>query len=124
MSDLNRFYSGEPSLHELDCQPSGFEWVDCSDWQSSTMSFLRHGKSSPSILAVYNFTPVPRHNYQVGVPTGGFWKEVLNSDSKDYGGSGQGNLGGMEAAPIPQHGRPYSLHLTLPPLAAIFLKAE
>jgi 1,4-alpha-glucan branching enzyme len=124
VGDLNRFYRSEPSLHELDCHPGGFEWIDCTDSQNSTMSFLRHGKSSQPILAVYNFTPVPRHNYQVGVPTGGHWKELLNGDSKDYGGSGQGNFGGIAAAPIPQHGRPYSLNLTLPPLAVIFLKAD
>jgi len=124
VSDLNRLYRNEPALHELDCQPSGFEWVDCSDWQNSTMSFLRRGGSSSPILAVYNFTPVPRHNYQVGVPTGGFWRELMNGDSENYGGSGQGNLGGVEAAPIPQHGRSHSLNLTLPPLAAIFLKAD
>jgi len=124
VGDLNRFYRSEPSLHELDCQPAGFEWIDCTDSQNSTMSFLRRGKRSQPILAVYNFTPVPRHNYQVGVPTGGHWKELLNGDSKDYGGSGQGNFGGVEAAPIPQHERPYSVSLTLPPLAVIFLKAD
>ncbi|MGH9463264.1 MAG: 1,4-alpha-glucan branching protein GlgB [Vicinamibacteria bacterium] len=124
VGDLNRFYRSEPSLHELDCHPGGFEWVDCHDWQNSTLSFLRRGKRSQPILAVYNFTPVPRHNYQVGVPTGGHWKELLNGDSKDYGGSGQGNFGGVDAAPIPQHDHPYSLSLTLPPLAVIFLKAD
>jgi 1,4-alpha-glucan branching enzyme len=124
VGDLNRFYRTEPSLHELDCHPGGFEWVDCADSQNSTISFLRRGKRSQPILTVYNFTPVPRHNYLVGVPTGGHWKELLNGDSKDYGGSGQGNFGGIDAAPIPQHDRPYSLSLTLPPLAVIFLKAD
>jgi len=89
------------------------------------ISFLRRGgQSERPILAVFNFTPVPRHGYRVGVPMGGHWNEALNSDSQSYGGSGQGNMGGVEAAPLPQHGRPYSLNVTLPPLAAVFLKAR
>lgn len=74
------------------------------------------------MVVICNFTPVPRHNYRVGVPEGGFWREVLNSDAGEYGGSGHGNLGGVEASPIPFHGRPRSINLILPPLAAIFLK--
>ncbi len=76
------------------------------------------------VLIGCNFTPVPRHNYRVGVPRGGFWREVLNTDATEYGGSGQGNLGGVEAAPVPCHGHPYSLNLTLPPLAAVYLRCE
>ena len=76
------------------------------------------------MLVVCNFTPVPRHSYRVGVPQGGLWREVLNSDSEEYWGSGQGNFGGLEAAKVSFHGRPYSLNLTLPPLAAVFLKSE
>ena len=125
VGDLNRFYRSEPSLHELDFQPMGFEWVDGSDWEHSVISFLRSGRPPERpILAVFNFTPVPRHDYRVGVPIGGHWNEALNSDGQSYGGSGQGNMGGVEAAPLPQHGRPYSLNLTLPPLAAVFLKAR
>ena len=123
--DLNGLYRGEPALHELDFDPAGFEWIDCNDTMSSTISLLRKARSTDDrILIVCNYTPVPRHNYRVGAPNGGHWREVLNSDALEYGGSGQGNLGGVEAAPIPFHGRPYSLNLTLPPLAAVFFKSE
>jgi 1,4-alpha-glucan branching enzyme len=125
LGTLNRFYAGEPALHELDFDPSGFEWIDANDADLSSLSFLRKAKSnSDQILVVCNFTPVPRQNYRVGVPVGGFWREILNSDAVENGGSGLGNLGGVEAAPIPYHGRPHSLNLTLPPLACIFLKKD
>jgi 1,4-alpha-glucan branching enzyme len=125
VEDLNRVYKNEPALYELDCDPAGFEWIDASDTESSVLSFMRKGHSTDDILLVVcNFTPAPRYNYRVGVPRGGFWREVLNSDSEEYWGSGHGNLGGAEAAPISFHGRPYSLNLTLPPLAAVFLKSE
>ena len=123
VSDLNRAYRGESALHELDWNMQGFEWVDCNDSEQSTISLLRHAASSDDVvLAVFNFTPVPRQNYRVGVPYYGYWREILNSDAPHYGGSGMGNMGGVEAAPIPFHGRPYSLNLTLPPLGAVFLK--
>jgi len=123
VTELNRLYRSEPALHELDCHPAGFEWIDCHDAASSVVSLIRKGKSTDDIVLVAcNFTPVPRHNYRVGAPRGGFWREILNSDARDYGGSGQGNLGGVEAVPIGLHGRPYSLTLTLPPLAAVFFK--
>ena len=125
VADLNRLYRGEPALHELDCEPGGFEWIDCSDADSSVLSWIRKGKSSNDlILVVCNFTPVPRHNYRLGAPRGGFWREVLNSDASDYGGGNAGNFGGVEAVPVPLHGRPCSLTVTLPPLAAIYLKNE
>jgi 1,4-alpha-glucan branching enzyme len=125
VTDLNRLYREEPALHELDFSSSGFEWVDCGDSDQSVISLLRWGKSEADVVLVAcNFTPVPRHNYRVGVPFKGAWKEILNSDGRDYGGSGQGNLGSVEAIPIPFHGRPYSINLTLPPLAAVFLKPE
>jgi 1,4-alpha-glucan branching enzyme len=130
VGDLNRLYRSEPALHELDCDPKGFEWIDANDNEQSVVSLLRYAKPKAgetrgeAILAVLNFTPVVRRNYRLGAPHGGFWREVLNSDAKDYGGSGQGNLGGVEAAPIPLHGRSHSLTLTLPPLGAVFLKAE
>ncbi len=93
--------------------------------EQSVISFIRKGVSPEEVVLVgCNFTPVPRHHYRVGVPRGGFWKEILNSDALDYGGSGLGNLGGAEAAPIPCHGRPFSLDLTLPPLGAVFFKYE
>jgi 1,4-alpha-glucan branching enzyme len=125
VKDLNRFYREERALYELDFEPAGFEWVDCNDSEGSTLSLLRKGKSPEDvILVILNFTPVSRHNYRLGVPRGGFWKEALNSDAWIYGGSGQGNLGGVEAAPFSLHGRPWMLTLTLPPLAAVFLKPE
>jgi 1,4-alpha-glucan branching enzyme len=125
MEQLNRVYRNEPALHELDSDPRGFEWIDCNDNAASTLSLVRKGKSpKQQIVVVCNFTPVPRIGYRLGVPGGGFWREVLNSDAKEYGGSGMGNLGGVMAQEEPVHGRPYSLNLTLPPLTAIFLKVE
>jgi 1,4-alpha-glucan branching enzyme len=125
VKDLNQFYRAQPALFKLDFEPAGFEWIDCNDSEGSTLSLLRGGRSPEDlILAVLNFTPVPRHHYRVGAPRGGFWKEMLNSDARIYGGSGQGNLGGVEAAPLPLHGRSHRLTLTLPPLSAVFLKAE
>jgi len=123
--DLNHFYRNEPALYELDFQPEGFEWIDFSNWEESIIIFVRRNKSTKDIiLVVCNFTPVPRYNYRVGVPEGGFWKEALNSDAQVYGGSGHGNLGGAEAAPIPWHGKNYSLSLTLPPLGVLIFKKE
>ncbi len=125
VADLNRLYRGEPALHELDCDPAGYECIDCADAELSTLSFLRKGASGGDVvLVVCNFTPVPRHGYRVGVPSGGRWRELLNGDAAPYGGSGMGNLGGVEAEPHPVHGRPYSLPLTLPPLAVVFFKPE
>ncbi|MEM2205246.1 MAG: 1,4-alpha-glucan branching protein GlgB [Candidatus Hadarchaeales archaeon] len=122
--DLNHLYRREPSLHELDFEPEGYEWVDFKDVEQSVISFLRKGRNSPPVLVVCNFTPVPRYGYRIGVPQGGFWREVLNSDAREYGGSGLGNLGGVWADPVPWHGRPYSLPLTLPPLGCLYLKPE
>ncbi|MBM4332402.1 MAG: 1,4-alpha-glucan branching protein GlgB [Deltaproteobacteria bacterium] len=125
VQDLNRIYRDEPALHEMDFEPAGFEWIDCNDNDSSTISLLRKGRSADDLLLIVcNFTPVPRPNYRVGAPRGGFWKEILNSDAREYGGSGQGNMGGAETAPVSFHGRPYMLTLTLPPLAAVFFKSE
>ncbi len=123
--DLNTFYRGQPSLFEADFDPCGFEWVDCSDSQRSVVCFLRKGRNPADVtLFVCNFTPVPRQNYRVGVPSGSHWREVLNSDAPLYGGSGQGNAGGVAAAPLPLHGKPYSLNLTLPPLGIVVFKPE
>jgi 1,4-alpha-glucan branching enzyme len=121
--DLNTVYRGEPALHELDCHPEGFRWVDCNDATQSVLSLLRRGRSGGEVLVVCNFTPVPRHNYRVGVPQSGRWDELLNSDATIYGGSGQGNIGGLKTAPIAWHGYPQSLNLTLPPLAVVAFKA-
>jgi 1,4-alpha-glucan branching enzyme len=123
LSDLNRLYAEEPALHELDCDPGGFEWIDCNDAANSVLSFLRKARSKDeTVLIVCNFTPVLRPQYRVGVPKAGLWQELLNSDAEAYGGSGQGNGAGIEATAIPAHERPFSLSLTLPPLGALFLK--
>ncbi|MEM2865932.1 MAG: 1,4-alpha-glucan branching protein GlgB [Candidatus Hadarchaeales archaeon] len=122
--DLNRLYREEPALHELDFEPEGYEWVDLKDVEKSIISFLRKGRTGPPVLVVCNFTPVPRYGYRVGVPRGGFWRELLNSDAREYGGSGLGNLGGVWAEPVPWHGRPCSLPLTLPPLGCLYLRPE
>ena len=124
VEDLNRLYRNEAALHELDCQPAGFEWIDCNDAEGSTVSLIRKAKSTDEVvLAVCNFTPVPRNDYRVGVVRGGFWRELLNSDATEYEGSGQGNKGGVEGVPAARHGRPYSLNLTLPPLGIVFFKS-
>jgi 1,4-alpha-glucan branching enzyme len=123
IKDLNRFYRGQPALYELDFEPAGFEWIDCTDYEKSVLSFLRKGKSDrDTLLVVCNFTPVLRRDYRIGLPSGGYWKEMLNSDGKDYGGSGQGNCGGLNADPVPFHGRSHSLSLTLPPLGLLVFK--
>jgi len=125
VGDLNRILRDEKAMHELDFDPAGFGWLDVTDIDQSVVSLIRRGRSAKDIVVgVFNFTPVPRHNYQIGIPDGGRWLELLNSDAPLYGGSGQGNLGGVEAAPISMHGHRHSLMLTLPPLGALFLKPE
>ncbi|MGI5836195.1 MAG: 1,4-alpha-glucan branching protein GlgB [Chloroflexota bacterium] len=125
VKELNRLYREEAALHELDFDPAGFEWINADDSENSVVSLLRKSRSTgEEVMVVCNFTPVPRYNYRVGAPRGGFWRELLNSDALEYGGGGIGNMGAVEAAPIPFHARPYSLNLTLPPLAALFLKPE
>jgi 1,4-alpha-glucan branching enzyme len=123
VEDLNKLYRDLPAMHELDFQPEGFEWIDCCDTENCVVVLLRRSKSRPDelVVAALNFTPMPRHNYQIGLPRGGHWRELLNSDAVIYGGSGQGNMGGVEAMPIPLHGRRWSAAVTLPPLGAIFL---
>ncbi|HYO09680.1 MAG TPA: 1,4-alpha-glucan branching protein GlgB [Tepidisphaeraceae bacterium] len=123
VDDLNRLYRNEPAMHEGDCEPFGFEWVDANDSEQSVTTFLRRGRRKDDVLMVaMNHTPVPRYNYRVGVPVGGTWREVLNSDAKVYWGSGQGNLGDIGASPLPYHAWPRSLTLTLPPMGAIIMK--
>jgi 1,4-alpha-glucan branching enzyme len=123
--DLNTLYRGTAALYELDFDPAGFEWVDCKDFHRSIISFLRRGRNPDDhLLFVCNFTPVVRQNYRVGVPREGSWKEALNSDAPLYGGSGQGNFGGLSAVPLPIHGRPFSLNMTLPPLGIVIFRPE
>ncbi|MDN5871921.1 MAG: 1,4-alpha-glucan branching protein GlgB [Nitrococcus sp.] len=123
LQDLNRCYREQPALYEIDFEANGFEWIGAHDWENSIISFLRRGRNPGEyLLVVCNFTPVARTNYRVGVPRGGWWREILNSDAERYGGGGWGNFGGLEAAPIPQHGRYHSLPLTVPPLGVVYLK--
>jgi 1,4-alpha-glucan branching enzyme len=123
--DLNTCYRAEAALHASDADPAGFEWIDCHDAEESTLAFLRlaRGRSDALVVAL-NFTPVPRHHHRLGVPWGGRWVEILNSDAPLYGGSGQGNLGGVDATGLGWHGRPHSVLLTIPPLGMIVLKGE
>lgn len=122
VKDLNAFYREEPALHELDCEPEGFQWVIADDADSGVLAFLRRARDPQRwVLVVAHFTPVVRRDYQVGVPGPGFWRERLNSDAQEYGGSGVGNLGGVWAEPTPAPGGPWSLRLTLPPLGILFL---
>ena len=121
--DLNRLYAAEPALHALDFEPRGFDWIDCHDADHSIVSFERRGPDpGDTIVAAFNFTPVPRSAYLVGVGADGDWVEILNSDAAEYGGSGVGNRGRAVALSVPAHGRTHSLSLTLPPLGAVFLK--
>jgi len=121
--DLNWLYRSEPALYELDCEPDGFEWVDCNDADQSLVSLLRRGRTTDDVILVAcNFTPVPRPAYRLGVPEPGWWQEVLNSDAQVYWGQGHGNLGGVEAGPVPCHGHPFSVEVMLPPLGVVFFK--
>jgi len=125
VADLNKLYRSELALHENDCDPAGFEWIDAQDNAASTYAFVRKASTGhDAILCVFNFTPVPRPGYRVGVPGAGFWKEILNTDAEYYWGSNVGNSGGLHAEYVTWHGRPYSLSLTLPPMGAVFLKGQ
>jgi 1,4-alpha-glucan branching enzyme len=123
VADLNQLIRHEPALHQLDFDGGGFEWIDCHNWQDSVLSFVRRGSAPGDFLVVCcNFTPVPRHGYRLGMPAGGDYDEVFNSDSAYYGGGNVGNLSPLTVAAIPHHGRDHSVTLTLPPLAAVVLK--
>jgi 1,4-alpha-glucan branching enzyme len=121
VADLNQMYRKEPALHELDFDPAGFEWIEADDAERGVVVFLRRAENGRPLLCLFNFTPVVQHDYRVGVPIAGSWREVVNTDAQDYCGSGQGNCGEVEAHPTHSHGRLFSLNLTVPPLGAIFL---
>lgn len=123
-ADVCRFYRESPALWELDNSPKGFEWIDCSDRDSSVVSFIRRDGEGHTLALAANFTPVVRSGYRVGLPCGGAWLEVLNSDAEVYGGSGVGNMGRVETEEKEFHGRPYSAELTIPPLGCVVLKPE
>jgi 1,4-alpha-glucan branching enzyme len=122
VKDLNRVYTSEPAIHEVDFDPSGFQWIDCNDSENSVVSFLRRGRSGEAVVAIVNFTPVPRNGYRIGVPVAGSYLELVNSDSEVYAGSNVGNGGVIFTEPIPSHGHQQSLRLTLPPLGFLLLK--
>jgi 1,4-alpha-glucan branching enzyme len=139
VGDLNRLVCSQPALHSADHEPSGFRWIDANDTQQSVLSFLRmHSGGAPEdaqevtagakgggyVVCVGNFTPVPRYGYRVGVPRQCRHLEILNTDARSYGGSGMGNLGGVEAEPVPAHGYRQSLQLTLPPLSVLWLTPQ
>jgi 1,4-alpha-glucan branching enzyme len=109
----------------MDFDPRGFQWIDCNDWENSVVTMMRTAQSSDgAMIMVFNYTPVPRHGYRVGVPRPGFYREVLNTDSAIYGGGNVGNAGGAPSNPVPWMGQPQSVTLTIPPLAAVFLRWE
>jgi 1,4-alpha-glucan branching enzyme len=124
IGDLNRLYQNTPALHELDCDPSGFEWIEHNDADNSVFLFTRKGKDGKPVVVACNMTPVVRSDYQVGVPHGGRWREILNTDADIYGGSNVGNGGHLNALDEPWHGRPASLRLTLPPLGTLVLAPD
>jgi 1,4-alpha-glucan branching enzyme len=122
VGELNRLYRDEPALHELDCEPAGFHWLDADDAERSVLAYERIARDGTRIVVGLNFTPVPRLNYKLGVPQLATWRELLNTDAVALGGSGQGNFGGVEAMPVRAHGRAFSLNVTLPPLGAVWFK--
>jgi len=123
VADLNRIYKSVPALYEQDFDPKGFEWMDCNDWENSILTFARKSIDSEDIaLIACNFTPVPRSAYRVGVPWAGFYEEILNTDAKEYGGSGIGNAGGVSTEEVTWHGKDQSLLLTLPPLSTVVFR--
>jgi 1,4-alpha-glucan branching enzyme len=125
VGDLNRVYRRELALHQIDFSPDGFEWVDVGNSEMSIIAFVRKsGGDSAPLLVVCNFTPIPRANFLLGVPSPGVWREIINTDARDYGGSGWGNLGGVESASVGSHGRAASVTLSLPPLSTLILRWE
>jgi 1,4-alpha-glucan branching enzyme len=121
--DLNRLYREERALHQLDHDPAGFVWMDCRDNEQGVIAFVRFAlEPGQMLLCACSFTPIPRREYRLGVPRAGTWVEVLNTDSAHYGGSNLGNGGGVQSEPVPWHGQPQSIRLTLPPLAAVWLR--
>jgi 1,4-alpha-glucan branching enzyme len=123
VADLNRLYRAEPSLYQVDFDWPGFEWLEVHDNENSVFAFLRRGRGPDDCVAIVaNFTPVPRYEYRLGVPRGGPWLELLNSDAETYGGSNAGNGGVVWASDQPWGSLAHCLQLTLPPLGVLFLK--
>jgi 1,4-alpha-glucan branching enzyme len=125
VADLNRLYHGEAVLHDLDFTSEGFEWIDCHDSSQSVLSFVRKDrKGETAATCVFNFTPVPRNDYRIGVPKPGFYREAVNSDAEIYGGSNLGNRGGVQSEALSWMGRAHSVPIALPPLGAVVLIRE
>jgi 1,4-alpha-glucan branching enzyme len=123
--DLNRLYCSTPALYELDCQAEGFQWIDASDAENSILTFLRKGeKNTPPVVVACNLTPLARYNYRIGVPKPGLYAERLNTDAAMYGGSNVGNVGGAYSQAMPWLGQPYSMLITIPPLATVICELE
>jgi 1,4-alpha-glucan branching enzyme len=121
--DLNALHRAEPALHAMDADPRGFEWTDASDTEGGTLCFLRRGPTDRDVIVVaLNLTPMPHERFRIGLPSGGVWREALNSDAEVYGGSGMGNLGRVKAESTPWHGRPHSAQIVLPPLSCLFFR--
>jgi 1,4-alpha-glucan branching enzyme len=123
--DLNRAYRDVPALYARDCEPGGFEWLVVDDTENSVFAWLRlSGGDAPPVAVVSNFTPSPRESYNLPLPRAGRWRELINTDAADYGGSGWGNLGGIEAQAPGSRGRPATARVTLPPLATLMFVFE
>jgi 1,4-alpha-glucan branching enzyme len=120
---LNALYAAQPALHQLDFDHTGFRWIDCHDMENSVISLIRQARDQGDfVVTAFNFTPVPRGDYRIGVPDGGFYAELLNSDSAAFGGSNLGNSGGVWSEPVAIHGFAQSICLTVPPLGCLVLK--
>jgi 1,4-alpha-glucan branching enzyme len=129
VKDLNTAYRAHPAMWELDSVAQGFAWIDANDAPGNTFSFLRFGSPSPhgrrpTLASIVNFSGAPHYDYRLGLPHPGRWSEILNTDAEQYGGSGVGNLGSVEAEAVPWHGQPYSALLTLPPLGGLWLEPD
>jgi 1,4-alpha-glucan branching enzyme len=125
VATLNWLHAQERSLHEVDFDPEGFRWIDCNDNENSIISFVRYARDQgDSVTTAFNFTPVPRHAYRIGVPEPGYYAELLNSDSALFGGSNVGNEGGIQSEPVPAHGFAQSIEIAVPPLGCLYLKKQ
>ena len=125
LTDLNRLHQEHSALHDVDFDGDGFEWIDCHDSSQSVLSYIRKDRSGDEIVAaVFNFTPVPRTNYRIGVPKPGFYREAVNSDAEYYGGSNVGNQGGVRSEPVSWMGRPHSIPIAVPPLGGLVMVLE
>ncbi|HEY0190860.1 MAG TPA: 1,4-alpha-glucan branching protein GlgB [Kofleriaceae bacterium] len=119
VGELNKLYREVPALHQRDCDPAGFQWLEADNGEMSVLVYERIAHDGQRVVCALNFTPMPRHNYRIGVTSRGLWRELINTDAGDFGGSGQGNFGGSEATPVGAHGREQSINVTLPPLGAV-----